>query len=106
MKARQQNTVQGRITNGMLFSNISRIIKRELIVATKTTFDSIEKLVESDFAIISNDLAMALTSAPQQPDNRDDLDHEDDERRKGELTSVVQGLKRQHADVLASIANL
>lgn len=90
----------------MLFPNISRAIKREIKAAARTTFDSVQKSVESDFALIENDLAMALASTPQQPDHRDDLDHEDDERLKGELASALQGLKRQHTEVLASIVNL
>ncbi|KFY06936.1 hypothetical protein V492_07602 [Pseudogymnoascus sp. VKM F-4246] len=104
--ARQRNTVQGRITNGTLFPNISRAIKRDINAAAKATFDSVQKSLESDFASIDNDVTMALASALQQSCDSEDVDLEDEERRKGELASAVRDLKRQHAEVLASIANL
>lgn len=104
--ARQRNTVQGRITNGTLFPNISTAIKRDIKAAAKTTFDSVQKSLESDFALIENDVTMALASALQQSSDREDVAHEDEERRRGELAGVVRGLKRQHAEVLASIVNI
>ncbi|KFY44996.1 hypothetical protein V494_01204 [Pseudogymnoascus sp. VKM F-4513 (FW-928)] len=104
--ARQRNTVQGRITNGTLFPNISRAIKRDIKAAAKATFDSVQKSLESDFVSIDNDVTMALASAPQQSCDREDVDLEDEERRKGELASSVRDLKRQHAEVLASIASI
>ncbi|OBT81787.1 hypothetical protein VE02_09856 [Pseudogymnoascus sp. 03VT05] len=104
--ARQRNTVQGRITNGTLFPNISTAIKREIEAAVKTTFDNVRKSLESDFALIENDVTMALASAPQQSGDREDVACEDEERRREELADAVKGLKRQHAEVLASIANI
>ncbi|OBT96981.1 hypothetical protein VE01_05489 [Pseudogymnoascus verrucosus] len=104
--ARQRNTVQGRITNGTLFPNISTAIKREIETAAKTTFDSVLKSLESDFALIENDVTMALASAPQQSGDREDVACEEEERRRGELAGAVRGLKRQHAEVLASIADI
>lgn len=104
--ARQRNTVQGRITNGTLFPNISTAIKREIETAAKTTFDSVLKSLESDFALIENDITMALASAPQQSGDREDVACEEEERRRGELAGAVRGLKRQHAEVLASIADI
>ncbi|KFY49525.1 hypothetical protein V496_09946 [Pseudogymnoascus sp. VKM F-4515 (FW-2607)] len=104
--ARQRNTVQGRITNGTLFPNISSAIKREIKAAAKTTFDSVRKSLESDFALIENDVMMALASAPQQSGDREDVACEDEERLRGELAGAVRGLKREHAEVLAIIANI
>lgn len=103
---RQRDTVQGRITNGTLFPNISRAIKREIKAAAKTTFDNVQKSLESEFTLIENDVTMALASAPQQSGDREDVGREGEERRRGELAGAVRGLKRQHAEVLASIANI
>lgn len=104
--ARQRNTVQGRIMNGTLFPNITRAIKRDIEAAAKTIFDNMQKSLESNFAFIENDITMALASAPQQSNDMDDMGREDEERRRGELAGEVQGLKRQHAEILASIADI
>lgn len=98
--------MHGRITNGTLFPNISLAIKREIEAAAKTAFDKVQESLESTFAFIENDVIMALASAPQQSNDIESMDREDEEERRRELVGEVQSLKRQHAKVLASIANI
>jgi hypothetical protein len=100
--ARQKHIVQGRITNGTLFPNISTAIKREIKAAAKAAFESVQKLLESQFASLENDVTMALASAPQQSSNREDVVLDDE----GELAGAIRDIKMQHAEVLASIANI
>ncbi|KFY95308.1 hypothetical protein V500_02839 [Pseudogymnoascus sp. VKM F-4518 (FW-2643)] len=104
--ARQRNTVHGRITNGTLFPNISRAIKREINAAAKTVFDKVQGSLESTFAFIEIDITMALASTPQQSNDIEGMNREDEEIRRRELVGEVRGLKRQHAKVLASIENI
>ncbi|RDL37034.1 Uncharacterized protein BP5553_04467 [Venustampulla echinocandica] len=104
--ARQQHTVQGRITNGTLFPNISRAIKNDIEATAKAAFSTLQKSLVSVFVPIENDIAIALACAPQQPSNMEVVGREEEERRRGELADAVQGLMRQHAEVLASIADI
>lgn len=100
--ARQKHIVQGRITNGTLFPNISTAIKREIKAAAKATFESVRKLLKSEFASLENDVTMALASAPKQSSDTVDVVLEDE----GKLAGAIRDLKKQHAEVLASIENI
>lgn len=87
--ARQRNTVHGRIINGILFPNISRAIKREIKAAAKTAYDKVQGSLESSFASIEDDTAIAVASTPQQTNSIDDIDRKGEERQRRELVGKV-----------------
>jgi hypothetical protein len=104
-QSRQQITVQGRITNGTLFPNISAAVKMDMKAQVEKTFSGLLKALKPIFKLIRSDIDMALAAASQHLDGAGNIDPEE-QRRKEELAAAVQELKRQHAELLANVADI
>lgn len=104
--ARLVDIVQGRITNGTLFPNISIKISGSMNALVRKTFEDLRGKAEAVLDLVRNDIDMALASGRQSSGSgHEDRDEEEDELRK-ELSSVVEGLKGRHAEVLEGLSGL
>lgn len=104
MAARQRRKVQGRITNGTLFPNISMAIKRDTEATATATFEKLKNTLESTIVLLEDDIAMALTTMPHQSADMEEIDHEAEVKRREDLARAVQILRRKHTEVIRSIA--
>jgi len=106
--ARQRSTVQGRITNGTLFPNISVTISKNMDKLAQKTFRGLHDKVDAILDLIKDDVDLALTSGqPQIAGGENELEDEDEEERlKEELAAEVKELKTRHEELLGSVAVL
>ncbi|OBT72960.1 hypothetical protein VF21_08477 [Pseudogymnoascus sp. 05NY08] len=99
--ARQRQTVQGRIEEGTLFSNISMAIRKDIKAEVKVSFSEVKKVLHNIFVGTETNIRMGLATE-EQPDEKGDTTREDRERRKEGLACELQDLKRQHEEGILS----
>lgn len=56
--------------------------------------------------LIVSDVKMALASKPQVVVDARNQEHQEEERRRGELLAEIRKLKGKHEEILASISNI
>lgn len=100
---RQHNTVQGRITDGTLFPNISVAIKDDVEAKTEAAFSAFRNALLPTFVRIKNDISVAIAAEMRSLDKAY-KERKDEERRREELSGTIQVLKRQHRELLRRIA--
>ena len=71
--ARQRKIVQGRITNGTLFPNISLHIKTDVLALSEVIFTDIQQTCDAHLDTLTKDLDMLLNSAWIDDDSRNEL---------------------------------
>ncbi|KAH6678502.1 hypothetical protein B0J14DRAFT_582898 [Halenospora varia] len=104
--SRQRSIVQGRITNGTLFPQISAKIQANVDELVKKTFCDLRHEVDAVLDLIVSDVKMALASKPQVVVDARNQEHQEEERRRGELLAEIRKLKGKHEEILASISNI
>jgi len=105
MSARQKSIVQGRITNGTLFPQISAKIQDSIDQLAQKTFRDLHDAVNAVLALVVNDVEMSLGSNERE-DGAADQEDPEEERRKGELLAKIQELKREHEELIACISSM
>ncbi|KAH8812284.1 hypothetical protein F5884DRAFT_784973 [Xylogone sp. PMI_703] len=106
-KAAQQRTiVQGRITNGTLFPNISVQIREGIDQLVQKTFADLRDAVNAVLDLIVSDIDMALTSKSQRADNAKNQKDLEEERQKEELIVEIKKLKEEHERLLTVITDI
>lgn len=98
--------MQGRITDGTLFPNISTAISKEMDDLVNKTFRSLRATVGAILKLVKSDLDMALASGPQCGSDDAHRGGKDDERLRLELAGEVEKLKLKHLALLGNIASL
>jgi hypothetical protein len=98
--------VQGRITNGTLFPQISVKIQASIDRLVRKTFRDLRHAANAVLDLIVSDVEMALVSNPQRVDSARNQEDPEEERRKGELIAEIMELKGKHEELLASISNI
>jgi hypothetical protein len=98
--------VQGRITNGTLFPQMSAKIQASIEQLTRKAFVDLQNAATSVLDQITSDVEMALASNPRHVNG--DIMKEDPEavKRKKDLRDKVAGMKLQHERLLAVIDGL
>lgn len=99
---RQIGHVEGRITSGTLFWNISDKIAEGLRAATWKGFSALHDAADGVFVDVINDVNMALDSA-QQSERR--VSSEDMEKRK-KMAKEVKNLKKEHEELLKRLVEI
>ncbi|OBT85493.1 hypothetical protein VE02_07344 [Pseudogymnoascus sp. 03VT05] len=100
---RQHNTIQGRVTDGTLFPNISIAIKEDAEAKTEVAFSAFRKVLLPVVAAIRNDIEMAFAAELKSLDKAY-KERKNEERRRAELANTIQMLKRQRRELLGRIA--
>jgi len=103
---RQRSTVQGRITNGTLFPNISTAISKDMDKLVKKTFRGLRDKVDAVLKLIRSDVDMALASGPQHRGDDENGDDGEEEMLREELGDVVKELKKKHEALLGILATI
>lgn len=99
---RQIQIVQGRITDGTLFPNISAKILSKTTRLIARMFDELRGKLDGATKSIGFDLSVGLDAAQK---NRVGLSKPEKEHRE-RLAEAVKTLQRRHKEVLASIRDL
>jgi hypothetical protein len=100
---RQHNTVQGRISNGTLFPNISIAIKGDIEAKTDATFNEFQGALLPIFARIKNDISVVFAAESRSLDEAL-KERRNEERRREELATTIQVLKKQHRELIKRIS--
>lgn len=99
----QHNAVQRQIADGTLFPNISVAIKGDVEAKTEAAFGAFRKALLPTFSRIRNDISVAIAAEMKTLDKAYE-ERKNEERRRKELASTIQVLKRQHSELLGRIA--
>jgi hypothetical protein len=97
--------VQGRITNGNLFPQISAEIQGTIDRLVKKAFRDLRDAVGEISDLIVNDVEMALTSKFQSVDDTENQETLIEKEKNG-LMAEVRVLKSMHDGLLASISEI
>jgi hypothetical protein len=92
--------VQGRITDGTLFPNISIAISKNMDELAQKTFRGLHDKVDAVLELIKDDLDMALASRQYIGDDENRAD-EEEERLREEFEGEAKELKRRYEELLA-----
>jgi hypothetical protein len=104
--ARQQNIVQGRITDGTLFPLISARIQAAVEGLVKKTFRDLHNVADVVLALIVNDVEMALASGAQAEGEHGLLDSPEIHKLREELIAEIKDMKGQHEDLVTTISRI
>jgi hypothetical protein len=97
---RQRSIVQGRITNGTLFPNISTSIQENVEKLNQTSFLALHDRLQATIDLVKTDLDMAL--ALRVPDECESRNQEIG-RSSADLLREVGELRTRHEELLDSI---
>jgi hypothetical protein len=104
MAERQRRTVQGRITNGTLFPNISISIKNQVNELTEEILDQLQGKVLKILGLIQSDLETALgnntESRARQRDRSELAQHEKT------LKDLLKTQKEKYGKILEAISSI
>lgn len=104
---RQKQIVQGRITNGTLFPNISVRISDNINSAVADAEKRLRQIVRQSMAAIQNDFDLTIAPPPNngntQPDHNEERSADAQERRA--LVEQTQSFKGRHASLLEGFAS-
>lgn len=106
MAAKQRSIVQGRITNGTLFPNISAKIQASMDRLVRKSFGDLYDAVNTVLDLIGTDVEMALAFDPQSLGNAGNQQDPEEERQKTKLLAEIVEFKRKHAELLAAISDI
>jgi hypothetical protein len=98
--------VQGRITNGTLFPQMSAKIQASIEQLTQKAFIDLQNAANAVLVQITSDVEMALASNPQHVNGATKKEKPEEVKEKKELRDKIAGLKVQHEQLLAAIAAL
>ena len=98
--------MQGRITNGTLFPNISITISKNMDKLAQKAFRGLHDKVDAIFDLIEDDVYLALASGQQHSAGDENKDEDEEERLKEDLAAEVKELKTRHEELLGSVAVL
>ncbi|KAH8649442.1 hypothetical protein BGZ60DRAFT_534676 [Tricladium varicosporioides] len=104
--AAQRSIVQGRITNGTLFPNISAKIQSSMEKQIGRAFRHLYRTANEVLDLIVCDVELALAFKPRVMVDARSQEHQEEERQKGELRDEIKKLEGKHEEVLASISNI
>lgn len=109
--ARQRSRVQGRITDGTLFTNIFFAMSSGIREAARESFSQVRKTAKDNFENIMNDINMAATQYDSDRDlsNNEEADQarrdrEEEEKLKADVARDIQALKTDHQRLLENIS--
>lgn len=106
MSARQKNIVQGRITDGTLFPNISVSISTAMAALMEETERQLRADTTAVLSHIENDFGLALQNQSETLEgdgSEGDEDEGEADERVTELVDEVEQLRHGHARLLETI---
>lgn len=103
MAQRQRDTVQGRITDGTLFPNISIAIGNQVDKLTDKILNQLQEKVLGILVLIRSDLEMAL--GKEAKSRLGQKDREELEQRQVILRNLLKTLKEKHEKILKDISS-
>jgi len=104
MANRQQRTVQGRITNGTLFPNISISIENQVDELTEKILDQLQEKILKLLGFIRSDLETALGSETVSRARHGDKSELDQHERA--LKDLLKTQKEKYGKILENISSI
>lgn len=99
-----QSIIDGKVTNGTLFPNISFRIQADIEEKVEHTFRGLQSELDVILEDIERDIDMAKTRIPHR-DNADVVENGDELRRREGMKVTILALKAEHSELLVSISN-